>query len=423
MRARAMTLRPWTLAMAIVLVAMIAGCGPMDGITPTPVATSDTISPAPVSVWADSSLAGTLGQIGAEYSAATGTSVTVTPIDPNELMAKFAALAPQGQGPDLLLADSPDVGRLVGAGLLAPVDYRTREAGFTRWSRDAFRLAGTIYGMPISGDGLALLRNTELVKKAPRSIEAMARTGQKLVSTGEAVVPIALPIGVDGDAHRWYPFYSAAGGYLYGQQTDGSFDPDDLGVGLAGSVQAGRLLAEMAEAGDIDPKLSAKKCAALFAAGRTPYLIGGLSDAAKAVAAGVAVAVTPVPGFAGIPEAASVGPVAYRGLVMSAFARNRDAAQRFLVGAIANTSAMTSLLMAQRGLPAWAESLQRAALDPLMAGFADSAESSGAAPNVANVAVAWQQLSSAQTAILAGGNPRRAMSRARAEIVNAAVSQ
>lgn len=407
----------------VVVLGLIAGCGSRDQTEASEVSHSVSVEPARVLVWADPSMAEAIGQIAEDYAAATGTTVTVASIDESDLMGRFATLAPQGRGPDLLLADSPDLGQLVAGGLISPTDYSTREAGFTRWSRDAFRLAGTVYGMPIGGEGLALLRNTELAKKVPGSIEAMARAGQKLVSAGEAVVPIALPIGADGDARRWYPFYSAAGGYLYGQQTDGSFDPTDLGVGLAGSVQAGRLLAEMVEAGDINPKLNAKKCAALFAGGRTAYLIGGLADAVKAAAAGVAVAVNPVPGFADIPEASPAGPVAYRGFVMSSFARNRQAALSFLVDAIANTTSMTSLLAAEPSLPAWAESLQRAALDPMMAGFADSAEASGADPNVANVAYAWQQLSSAQAAILAGGDPKREMSRARAKITNAASSQ
>jgi arabinogalactan oligomer/maltooligosaccharide transport system substrate-binding protein len=181
------------------------------------------------------------------------------------------------------------------------------------------------------------------------------------------------------------------------------------------------VLAQMAQAGDFDASLDAKACAALFAAGRTPYLIGGMADAKKAAAAGVTVAVTAVPGHDHSPEATPAGPVAYRGLAMSAFARDRVAAAQFLVTGIANTAAMTLLLEGDPGLPAWSESLARAALDPIVAGFADAAEVSGPAPNVANVGTAWRELSRAQVAILGGASPKAAMGRARTRITAASV--
>lgn len=403
-------------ALLLAGVMALTGCGP--AATP-PQSASATGGTQTVQIWADPQWVPALREIGSAYTGETSVVVTVTEVATADLSAELARLAPQGRGPDLFVGDSQDAGELAGAGLVTPVGLGEWQAGFTRWSLESFLLGGATYGMPLVGDGLALLRNYALAPKAPKSIESMARAGHKLVAAKKAAVPIALPVGKGGDSRAWYPFYSAAGGYLFGRSGDGSFVASDLGIGLPGSVLAGRMLFDMVEAGDIDPKLDREKALALFRAGRAGYYLGDLADARAAAAAGIAVVAQPLPDYADVPAGSAAGPVSYQGVYLSAFARDREAAVDFLNRGLATTAAMELIRAAGVGQPAWAESLARAAADPLVAGFASAARESGPAPNVALAQVAWEELSQAQVAVLAGTAPSAAMATARRAVAAA----
>ena len=49
---------------------------------------------------------------------------------------------------------------------------------------------------------------------------------------------MALQSGQTGDAYHIYPLFSSGGGYLFGKQANGDWDPSDVGVDSAGSVAA-----------------------------------------------------------------------------------------------------------------------------------------------------------------------------------------
>ena len=58
-----------------------------------------------------------------------------------------------------------------------------------------------------------------------------------------------LQIGPEGDAYHLQPILSAFGGYIFGQNEDGTFNPDDLGIDSEGGLAAATFLSEQAAAG------------------------------------------------------------------------------------------------------------------------------------------------------------------------------
>ena len=40
-----------------------------------------------------------------------------------------------------------------------------------------------------------------------------------------------MQIGETGDFYHWYPLFTADGGYAFARNADGTYNPDDLGVG------------------------------------------------------------------------------------------------------------------------------------------------------------------------------------------------
>ena len=57
--------------------------------------------------------------------------------------------------------------------------------------------------------------------------------GEALLKDKKASLPLALQIGDKGDAYHWYPLYSANGGYIFGENADGTTNVEDMGVGQA----------------------------------------------------------------------------------------------------------------------------------------------------------------------------------------------
>lgn len=398
---------------SLVLVAGCSGAAAPNASSTPSAAASGTQS---VVVWAEPWQVPALQSLADSYGPANAVVVEVQPVPADQMLARVIEAAPQGNGPDLFAGSNQWLGELADKHVVVPVDLAEVRVGFSAQSLQAFSLDGRDYAAPCQAENLALLRNIALAPKAPKSIEAMAAKGARLAKKGKVDVPIALPIGPAGDSYHWYPFYSAADGYIFGTNVDGSYNPANLGIGLPGSIQAGRKLAGLAEQGAIDPKLDLAGATTAFAAGRAAYLIGGPAEAAIARAAGVQLAVEPVPDFAEIPGSASQAMVSYSGFLMSAFATDRDAATQLLSRGIATTAFMDALFAARPRVPAWLPSAAKVKDDPRVAGFARSAAASAAMPSLAVMPATWHELGKAQAAILAGAAPKAAMASARAAV-------
>lgn len=435
---------------------LVAGCGLGQQPSPTSSASADgtaTATTTQLLIWADDLWQEPLSDAASSYEAARGVRVTVRAVSTAEIGATLPTKAAQGQGPDLFVGPSEWVGELVSKGLVAAVDFAGKNVGFSRQSLDAFRLGPRVYGVPICAENLALLRNRDLAPRAPASIEDMAASGKRIVAklkaaphvsatpttatsanpsqpTSAAAAPtsdiepiaVALPIGTAGDPEAWYPFFSAYGGYIYGQTDSGAVDPLDLGVGLAGSVLAGQALQKLVELGAVSPQLDRAAAAAAFNTGKTPYLIGDPDNVATAKNAGIDVAVEPVPGAKYDNLSRSQSLVTYQGAMLSQFSRDRQVALDFLTDAVMTTSFMDAAFAVHPRQPAWLSAAAKVATDPVVAAFAAYAADSIPTPNVAEMPVVWRELGSAQVAITKGKSPKIALKSARSAITREAAA-
>ena len=369
-------------------------------------------------IWSDPAHAPALEASAAEHLASTGVAVLVQTVgtDLTKIRDDITRLAPQGQGPDLFVGQSDWVGGYVDSGLLAPVELGSAADSFRQVAVDGFVYQGRTFGVPYATENLALFRNTDLAPKSPGSIEDMARIGLALKEKDKKVLPIALPVGRQGDAYHWYPFYSAGGGSLFGQDTQGGYSAEELEVGRAGSIEAARQLAGLTEQGAVDRRVTTDDAIAAFTAGRSPYFISGPWSVEPVRASGVPFVVEPVPGFDDVLASRSKALVTSQGLMQSAFARNPDAAAQYLT-TTAMTTELMSALAASGGLgPAWAASYELAATDPVIAGFGQYADASAATPNLAAMDAVYPALSTAQLEVMSGANPARTMKAAGDEI-------
>ncbi|MGV1003883.1 MAG: extracellular solute-binding protein [Candidatus Nanopelagicales bacterium] len=458
-------------------------------------ASPTTVSPAStITIWAADEWAEPLAMLAASQATA-GVKLEVVSKSEAEIHTTLAGAAAQGQGPDLFIGPSEWVGELQAAGVLSAIDLGDEAGGFSAQSLDSVRLTSRLYGVPISAENLALLRNRALAPTVPESIEDMVAAGKQIAAGKPAAtsppattdgpgatslqttpptdatpqttagphtdattstdgaaptatpspattsptptrtataeptptatgtikpVALALPIGAAGDPEAWYPLFSAYGGYIYAQADNGAVDPLDLGVGLPGSVDAGTALASLVERKLINPKLDRATAAAVFATGKSAFLIGGPDDVASAKTAGIDVAIDPVPPAKHDNLSRSQALVSYQAVMLSAFARDRDAALSLLSQGVMSTDFMDACFAAHPRQPAWLASFRKVAADPVMASFAAYAEDSIPVPNVAWMQTVWEELSQAQVAITKGKDSKTSLQAARKAIERAA---
>lgn len=402
-----------------VAVGLLAACGSGAGDPASSASASASAGPestgaaASVLIWTDPDHAAALQASAADHGQATGVEVVVATIgeDLADLRAEVATLAPQGLGPDLFVGRSEWVGSLVESGLVAAQDASRTAGSFRAVAVNGFQYSGRQYGVPFATDNIALVRNTDLAKRAPKSIDQMARLGLALAeTTKQRVLPIALPVGSGGDALHWYPLYSAAGGALFGRDSRGGYTSDEVEVGQPGSVAAARQLAALTRDGAVDERTTEADAVAAFTSGRSPYLIAGPAVIDAVRESGVPFVVEAVPGFSDVLASRSQALVSSLGILSSSFSRNSSGAQQYLATTLRTTEVM-SALAAPGGLgPAWRLSYDEvAAADPVVEGFGAYADDSVAIPNLPGTDDVWPVLGEAEVEVMTGSPPAATM--------------
>lgn len=369
-------------------------------------------------IWSDPAHAPALQASAAAHLQQTGVEVLVQTVgtDLTKIRDDIATLAPQGQGPDLFVGQSDWVGRLADYGLLAPVDLSARTSDLRPVAVNGFTYQARTYGLPFATENLALFRNTSLAPQPPESIDVMARNGLELADKDDQILPIALPVGPQGDAYHWYPFYSAAGGRIFGLDAQGGYTADELEVGKPGSVEAAARLADLTEDGALDKDTTLDEALTAFTSGRSPYLISGPWSIEPVRESGIPFVVEAVPGFDSVLASRAQAMVTSQGLLQSAFARNAAGAQEYLATTAVTTEVMSALAAPGDLAPAWVASYAIAAADPVIKGFGDYADTSAPTPNLTEMDLVWRPLSQAQVDVMSGDDPAKTMKAAGREI-------
>ena len=163
-------------------------------------------------------------------------------------------------------------------GVVEPLDISGVADGFNPVAVEAFTYDGQTYGLPYAVENIALVRNTDLVPEAPATFEEMMQiaTDFKAEHADDPSYRASpLQIGPEGDAYHLQPFLSAFGGYIFGQNEDGTFNPDDLGIDSEGGLAAATWLQEQAAAGLLSADVTYDTMIESFGAGNAPFAVTG----------------------------------------------------------------------------------------------------------------------------------------------------
>lgn len=243
-------------------------------------------------------------------------------------LEKLRLDGPAGIGPDVLVIPNDQLGGAVVQGLLTPLNLdKEKVDAFTPASINAFRLDNTLYGVPKAVETLVLIYNKDLIDKPLQSLPEWLDYSKKQREQNK----YGLLAKFDQIYYSWGAI-GPMGGYLFGKNDKGGYNPKDIGLNKPGAVEAVTFLKKFYSEGVFpsgilgDNGLNAID--SLFTEKKAAAVINGPWAFQPYEAAGINYGVVPLPNLPdGKPMSSFLG---VKGYVVSTWSKDKQLAQQFL---------------------------------------------------------------------------------------------
>lgn len=349
-----------------------------------------------LTVWVDETRQAPVEAAAADFTAETGTEVELVLKNFDDIRADFTAQVPTGEGPDITVGAHDWLGELTSNGVVAPIELGEKEAEFEPVAISAYTMDGQVYGLPYAIENVALLRNTALAPTAPATWDEMIAAGTAAGTPNPFLIQMN---GEGGDPFTFFPLQASFGSTIFVQNEDGTYT-DELALAEGGDEFAAFLAANgPAGTGIFNQDRTYDVVLDAFSKGESPFLIGGPWMIEAIQAAGVEVAVDPIPSAGGQPATPFLG---VPGFYVSAESPNALLANDFLVNYLATEEAQFAMYEAGDRPPALTAASEMAAQDPLTAGFIAAGEGASPMPNIPAMASVWTPWGNTEAAIING---------------------
>lgn len=344
-----------------------------------------------LTIWADSLFAPIIEEISREFTAEYGVEVVVQPMSMDDVREQTLISAPAGEGPDLIEGPHDWVGALVEGGVLASVNLGDQQDSFLPAAIQAFTYDGKLYGMGLITENVALFRNKELVPEPPKTWDEMEALCESLLSEGLEHCFLLQ----QGDAYHFFPIMTSFGGYLFGQNPDGTYNPEDVGIDSPGALASAEWLGKMVKEGYIQAGVDFDTARALFVEGKAAMYLTGPWNLSFFQEAGVPYAISPIPSGT---EAAKPF-LGVRGLMVSAFSEQPVLAQTFISEFWATNEAMQAYYDATKK-PVTLMSVREALDDPDIAALGEAGLYAMPMPAIPEMGAFWGSMGDTITIIM-----------------------
>jgi arabinogalactan oligomer / maltooligosaccharide transport system substrate-binding protein len=363
-------------------------------------------------IWADDTRTPVIEPFAERFAEEEGITVAVQEVPFDDLDDLVILQGPAGEGPDVFIGAHDWLGQLVENGVVAPMDLGDRSGDFLEVATQAFTYDGTNYGLPYSIENIALVRNTDLAPERPETIEDLAATAEQLVESGEAEIAVGWQ---QPDVYHNYFVVTAAGGYVFGQEEDGSYNADDVGVDSEGALAAAEVFADLNERGVISQDVDYDVMQNSFAEGNAPFAITGPWAIEAFEGGDVNFVVEELPTVDGGEAAPFVG---VQGFMVSSFAENELAARTFVLDFMGTDDAQLELYEAGNRPPALQSAFDQVSDDEIVAGFGAAGANGVPMPAIPAMGAVWSAWEDGYVNILQGNDPREAFEEAAEQIRN-----
>ncbi len=387
---------------------------------------TDAGTDAPAStltVWVDANRVTELREIADKFEADKGVKVELVQKEYGDVMREdFIQQVPTGEGPDVMIGGHDWLGQLVQNGVVAPLELGDNAADYPEVALRAMSYEGVAYGLPVSLENIALVRNTALAPSTPGTWEELIAAGEAVVASGAAEYPVLIPSDpVDSDPYHLYPVQTSFGAPLFGVNDDGSYNPDELLIGSDGGNEFAATLVEWGARGVIDTAITGDIARDEFAAGKAPYMLSGPWNLPAFTEAGIEYAIDAIP--AAGPEAPTPF-VGVQGFFISSQSENAIIANEFVVNYLGSEEAQLALYEAGGRPPALLSAFEIAAADnPDVGAFGEVGQTGVPMPAIPEMGAVWDNWGSTEAALVnnTAGDPTEAW-QAMAERIRTAIA-
>ncbi|MET9797447.1 sugar ABC transporter substrate-binding protein [Nocardiopsis alba] len=370
----------------------------------------DTSAPTLV-IWSDPERAEAVQSAAAAFGEANGIEIDVQNVSFDDIQGDVVNAHQAGNAPDIFVGAHDWTGNLMRNGTVQPIDLPAdREAALDETALEAMTLEGRLLGVPYTQENIFLMRNTELAPDAPETFEELVEIGTELKDAGETEEVLAMAVGQEGDPYRMNALMTSAGGYLFGQDSEGDWDPEDLGIGSDETIEAMELIAEYGEAGEgvLRRSIDLENEAALFFDGKAPFFVAGPWTIGDAEASDIDYEISAIPGFEGKDPAAPY--IGYQAFFVTDGSPNSALAEEFVVNHVTDPDFILSLYEADPRTPVQLEALETlSAENPAIATMAETGENGMPMPNIPEMGETWDPLGIAQARIIGGEDVRESL--------------
>ena len=415
------------IAIALVATLLLGACGtPTEApvVTEPPVVEEPTEVPAteepteapteapveePVAtlrIWADEQRAPVLSELGAAFQAEYGVEVVVENI--SGIRDQFLVAAPAGEGPDIIVLAHDQLPALTESGLVAELDLGAKAAEFDPESLKAFSYEGKLYGMPYARENLGFFYNADLVEEVPTTWQGVYDLSKTLIEAGEVQYGIVLA----GTSYDAYPWMTSQGGYVFGLDENGDYNPSDVGVDSEGMIKFGEMALQWKNDGILSENLDGTTAKSMFLNGDVAFFMNGPWEINNLKDSGLNFGIAKFPD-GGYPF------LGVQGFAVNSMSENVLLAQSFLTEFVATEEAMLALYEAD---PRGSAYLPAAAKidDPYLQGIAIAGENAVPMPAIPAMGKVWGDWGNALTFIFDGSKtPAEAYTFAQEAIVAA----
>lgn len=237
---------------------------------------------------------------------------------------------PAGTGADVITIPADQIGTAVTEGLLAKldIDVSTQEL-YTEAAMQSQIVDGNVYGLPKAVETQILYYNKALVAEAdlPTTTDEWFDFSKEMLTNNQY-----------GLLALWDQLYyaqgimSGYGGYVFGQEADGTFNSADIGLANQGAIEAGEYIQEFYQSGVFPTGIIGEQginvLDSLFTEGKAAAVISGPWNLTPYKEAGIDYGVKELPLLSNGEHMGSfIGVKSYN---VSSYSKNTELAQKFV---------------------------------------------------------------------------------------------
>ena len=348
---------------------------------------------ATLKIWADDKRIPVLETLVDDFAEMAGVEIILEQVQIQDMLEQTRVAIPAGEGPDIFITAHDQIGQYVEGGLISPVDLGAKADNIAPNALSAFNYNSELYALPYATENVGLIRNVDLVPEPVATWDEMLEAGAPVMEAGDIENVTVFP-----SDYAIIGLHNAFGGYLFGQDADGNYLPDDVGLDSPGFIASGEWIQQAVADGYISSTKAYDAANALFAEGGIAFILNGPWALGEYREAGINFSVDPLPAGPEGPGAPFLGA---QGFVINAQSENQLLAQTFLTELVATDEVMNELQAQDPRIPAWLPSVE-AVDDPDLAAFAVAGQAAQPMPNIPAMGSVWGSWGDANQLVMNG---------------------